>query len=132
MVQIVEEFKVRFEKALSLRGIRPIDVSVKTGIAESTLSQYRSGYSKPKDDRLVLIANVLDVNPSWLMGCDVPIERPAVVPDQGLPGLSDPELELINIFRSFNDEGREKMLDYARLLDRDGSYIKNSENRMVD
>lgn len=73
MIGTVEEFRYRFEKAMNIRGLRPIDICNSTGISQSTLSQYRSGYSKPKDDRLRLIASVLDVNPAWLMGLDVPM-----------------------------------------------------------
>ena len=74
MIGTVEEFRYRLEKAMNIRGLRPIDICNSTGISQSTLSQYRSGYSKPKDDRLRLIASVLDVNPAWLMGLDVPMD----------------------------------------------------------
>lgn len=74
MIEIKEEFKYRLEKALSARNIKPADLARMSGISEATISQYRSGYSKPKDKRLVKIANCLDVNPTWLMGLDVPME----------------------------------------------------------
>jgi len=75
MLEIKEEFKDRLDKALTIRNIKPADLARKTGITEATISQYRSGYSKPKDKRLVDIANVLHVDPAWLMGLDVPMER---------------------------------------------------------
>ena len=75
MVEIKESFKDRLEQALQYREMIPADLVKKTGISESTISQYRSGYSKPKDKRLVMIANVLRVDPSWLMGLDVPTIR---------------------------------------------------------
>jgi transcriptional regulator with XRE-family HTH domain len=73
MIEIKEEFKYRFEKALAEKQWKAVDISRATGISEATISQYRSGYSKPKDKRLVLLANKLGVNPSWLMGLDVPM-----------------------------------------------------------
>ena len=73
MTKIVEDFRIRLEKALAHADMKPIDLAEKTGISQSTISQYRSGYSKPKDKRLVKIAEVLDVNPAWLMGLDVPM-----------------------------------------------------------
>lgn len=75
MVEIKEEFKIRFQKALDSRNMKPIDIAKKTGISESTISQYRSGYSKPKKERLVLIADALGVNPAWLMGLEAPMYR---------------------------------------------------------
>ena len=70
MIEIKESFRKRLEIALSVRGIKPVDLAKKTGISESTISQYRSGYSKPKEARLVVIANALGVDPAWLMGLD--------------------------------------------------------------
>ena len=72
MVEITEEFKVRFNRAIERKNIKPADLSRQTGISESTISQYRSGYSKPKDKRLVILANALGVDPTWLMGIDAP------------------------------------------------------------
>lgn len=74
MLTIVEDFKIRFNKALTLRHMRPVELKEKTGISESAISQYRSGYSKPKQDKLYLLATALDVSPTWLMGLDVPME----------------------------------------------------------
>lgn len=76
MLEIQEEFKVRLEKALAIRGMKAIDLVNKTGISESAISQYRKGLTKPKRNRLVEIANALSVNPSWLLGLDVPMEMP--------------------------------------------------------
>lgn len=73
MIEIVEEFRTRLNKALSIREMKPVDLAKKCGISESTISQYRSGYAKPKDQRLALIANALGVQPAWLMGMDVPM-----------------------------------------------------------
>lgn len=43
------------------------------------MSQYLSGYAEPKKNRLTLIADALNVNPTWLMGLDVPMERKSVL-----------------------------------------------------
>ena len=75
MVEKVSSFKERFNEALSIRNIKPIELSERTGLSESTISQYRSGYAKPKDEKLVLLSNVLGVNPVWLMGLNVPMEE---------------------------------------------------------
>ena len=75
MINLVEDFKDRFNKALSIRNMRPVELKEKTGISESAISQYRSGYAKPKQDKLFLIANALGVSETWLMGLDVPMEK---------------------------------------------------------
>lgn len=77
MVEIKEEFRARLEKALDYKDMKPAELAKATDISEATISQYRSGYSKPKDQRLVNIANALGVDPAWLMGLDVPMVHSA-------------------------------------------------------
>ena len=75
MSQPIEQLKNRLKKALLLRGVKPIELSEKTGIPKSAISQYTSGYAKPKQDRIYLICKALDINEAWLMGYDVPMEK---------------------------------------------------------
>lgn len=44
------------------------------GIAKATMSSYMKGEFEPKQKNLHLISKSLKVNPSWLMGFDVPME----------------------------------------------------------
>lgn len=74
MIERVSTFKDRLNEALIIRDVRPIDLARGTGISESTISQYRSGYAEPKEEKLVIIANYLDINPTWLMGLNVHME----------------------------------------------------------
>ena len=73
MVKIKEDFKTRFLKALDQNDMKQVDIARRSGISEATISQYCSGYSQPKKNRLVALANILHVNPLWLMGLDVPM-----------------------------------------------------------
>ena len=74
MIEVVSTFQQRFNEALQIRDIKPVDIAKRTGISESTISQYRSGYAKPKQDKLAILSNALHVNPVWLMGLNVPME----------------------------------------------------------
>lgn len=65
----------RLQEALDATGMRPIDLCEKTGIPKSMLSYYLSGKTKPKADRLHIIAQALDVSEAWLLGFDVPKYR---------------------------------------------------------
>lgn len=73
MAKPIDSFRNRLEQALSYADMKPADLARKTGISEATISQYRSGYSKPKNDRLAIIAEALGVRPEWLIGFDVPM-----------------------------------------------------------
>lgn len=65
----------RIKTAMSLRGLRAVDIVERTGIPKGSISQYMTGYVEPKTDRIYLIAKALSVDPVWLMGMDVPMEK---------------------------------------------------------
>lgn len=74
MIKLVSDFKTRLNEALSIRNMKAIELSEKTGITPSTISQYRSGYAEPKDERSAAIADALDVDFMWLKGFNVPMK----------------------------------------------------------
>lgn len=73
----IAEIKDRLSEALKIRRTTAAELSRKTGISTGSLSQYRSGKVKPKQDRIYLMAQALRVDEAWLMGHDVPMERGA-------------------------------------------------------
>lgn len=75
MNEPIEEFKTRFNKALSIKNIKPTELAEKTGLSRSTISHYMSGYTKPKSDKLFILSSILNVSEQWLMGLDVPMEK---------------------------------------------------------
>ncbi len=64
-------FAERLEHALQNRGVKPAELSRKTGIPEGTISQYRKGAYVPKQNKLDKISKALNVSIDWLMGYDV-------------------------------------------------------------
>lgn len=70
-----EDFRTRLSRALTLMNIKPIELSHKSGIAKSGISQYLNGICVPKDKNIKKIANILNVNEDWLKGYDVPMEK---------------------------------------------------------
>lgn len=73
MLSPTHEIKDRLIQVLREKNITPKELSEKTGIPKSSISQYMSGYAKPKQDRIYLISKALDINPTWLLGYDVDI-----------------------------------------------------------
>lgn len=51
-----------FEKLLKEKGITPYRVSMDTGISQATLSDWKNGKSKPKADKLKIIADFFGVS----------------------------------------------------------------------
>lgn len=66
----MEELKIRLRRAMDLKGLTQVELSEKTGIPKSSINQYLSGYAKPKDDRIFLLAQSLGVTEAWLIGYD--------------------------------------------------------------
>lgn len=71
----IEELSERLKKALLIRDMKPIELSEKTGIPKSAISHYMSGYAKPKDDRIYIIAKALEVSEAWLLGYEAPMNK---------------------------------------------------------
>jgi repressor LexA len=75
MSELIDTFSNRLKIAMRIRNIKASELSAKTGIAKSSLSEYIKGKYEAKQDGVFLLAKALDVNEAWLMGCNVPMER---------------------------------------------------------
>ncbi len=71
------EFKERLRMAMERQGISQAELCGLADIPKSAMSQYVSGRFRPKQDRIKRLADVLEVDPGWLMGYDVDIESNA-------------------------------------------------------
>lgn len=63
----------RIRLLLDSLGISKTDFCQKTGLAKSALSNYLRGDRQPRQDAISKIAEAYHINPSWLMGYDVPM-----------------------------------------------------------
>lgn len=68
-------FAERLRYAMTIRGMKSIELCRKTGLKESDVSNYRYGYYKPIYKSILAIAEALNVAPEWLDGYDVPMEK---------------------------------------------------------
>ena len=84
-----------------------------TGIPKSAISQYISGAFEPKQDRIFLIAQALDVSEAWLMGFDVPMERENLSPDK--QQLTEGEQMVLELFRKIPEERQPEALELLRV-----------------
>ena len=114
-----EKCATRIAKALSIRGMRQYELCQKTQIPKSAMSQYISGAFEPKQDRIYLISQALNVDPVWLMGYDVPMEKKAQPEEKKVPtteeDLSDGEKLLLKLFRQIPVDRQPEALDLLRV-----------------
>lgn len=112
--EISEKCSVRISKALSIRGMKQSDLCEKTNIPKSAISQYVSGSFEPKQDRLFLIAQALDVDPVWLMGFDVPMEKEKKS-SPSEPELTKGEQLMLELFRKIPEDRQPEALELLRV-----------------
>ena len=90
MSNLIDTFAHRLKYAIKIRDVRPVDISKVTGISKTNLSCYMSGKYEAKQDGVEILAKVLDVNPVWLMGYNVPMDK-----DYGKTKVA--EIDVINL-----------------------------------
>ena len=74
----------RLRKIMSDKNLKQVDIInlakplcdlYKVKLGRNDISQYVSGKVEPRQNKLYILAQVLNVNEAWLMGYDVPKER---------------------------------------------------------
>lgn len=86
---------------------------------KSTVSRYENGLQEPMISTVKKMADFFGIDPSALLGYD---QKPAA---------PDHFTELARLLDQLNEEGREKLLDYAADLVASGRYIKTDTTGMV-
>lgn len=133
----------RICQALRIRNMKQAELSDRTGIPKSAISQYCSGAFKPKQQRLFTIAKVLNVDEAWLMGLDVPMERgsshgggnyrmmPLWENIGGIAenivagmGLDLPTFALLKAFEQLNEKGQRIAVERVEELGKVADYKK--------
>jgi transcriptional regulator with XRE-family HTH domain len=67
-----EQFIERLNLILQKRNLSQADLSKMTGIRSSSISDWLNGKYEPKQDKIAIIAEALNVSPVWLIGYDEP------------------------------------------------------------
>lgn len=118
----------RIKEARTIRNMTLDEVAEEVKVAKSTIQRYEAAKIQSlKMPVLESIAKALDVNPVWLMGEDVPMERQYqynlgdVLEDKQLSqiinntkhepteefALSESEIEMVETFRDLDDFGQD-------------------------
>lgn len=117
----------RIKEALALRNLKQSDLVELTGIGKSSISTYISGAYEPKQKNIYKIAQALNVDESWLMGNDVPMERTIETTE-----LSKEQKELLSNYNKLNDKGKDKLIDYSNDLVENPKYTYEEPETLQD
>lgn len=63
-------FRHRLKIAMELNNLTQAQLSRKVGLNKGYISSYLGGKYEPKQDKIFLLSQALNVTPSWLMGYD--------------------------------------------------------------
>lgn len=136
--QIMKERRLKQVDIIEM--CKPFCLKYDVKLGKNDLSQYVSGKVQPGQEKLTILGLALNVSEAWLMGygteyvskefeCQPPdfaIDKP----EPNLNSLTPSEQKLLEDYRSLNDEGKEKVEDYAEDLAASGRYIKNYSAEM--
>lgn len=77
----MENFSTRLRETMEKQGISAAELSRRSGVGKNMISYYMNGKFKAKQNKLVHIAEALNVDPGWLMNG---VEQKVTVPDSKL------------------------------------------------
>lgn len=115
---IIEPCSVRIKRALSIRNMTQSELCSKAKISKSTLSEYLKGLYEPKQDKIFILSQALSVDPVWLMGYDVPMEKKEEPETKKLSPdkvkLTEGEKVLLDLFKKVPEDQQELVLRMIR------------------
>ena len=90
----------RIQLALHNAGITQQELADRSGIGKASISHYVHGRNIPTNKAAYKVSLVLNVNPVWLMGFEVPMEPAAFYPDD----FTLHERDIIRAYRRSSEE----------------------------
>ena len=109
-----ESCAARLKMALSIRNMTQAELCQKTKIPKSALSEYIKGLYDPKQDRLLILSEALNVDPAWLMGYEVPMEKEGKKRSPHDPTLTEGEKLMLDLFRQIPENQQPVVLAMIR------------------
>lgn len=109
----IESCGKRIERALVIRHMKRADLCKLANVPKSSLSLYLSGAYEPKQDRIHVMASVLNVSEAWLVGYDVPMDRDVIAPTEWV-AITDKEKAMLDLFRQIPESQQEILIQMVR------------------
>ena len=97
-----------------MRNMTQTELCAKAKISKSSLSEYLSGKYVPRQDKVFILAQALDVDPVWLWGYDVPMETQIEISPSELQ-LTEGEKMMLKLFRQIPVDRQPEALDLLRV-----------------
>ncbi|MFZ2733231.1 MAG: helix-turn-helix transcriptional regulator [Lactococcus raffinolactis] len=123
-------FSERLKTALDKRKVKPAELSERTGISKSSISEWISGKYEAKADKIVLIAKALDVNESYLIGLNVPMENNMKDFNKNNNFIDDPIItEMLKLMENLDKNSLENILNFIKFEYDKAEQAKQTEEK---
>lgn len=118
------QFINRLKNIMKERKITQTELAKRTGIRQSSISDWLNDRYEPKQDKVYIIAKALNVSPAWLLGYDEPStnQTEGYYLDPETAEFAEylrtrPEARLLfSASRGISKEDMEKAVEYIELL----------------
>lgn len=101
-------FQKRLLEAMKMRNMKAADLSRLSGLSKAQISQYTNGRHEARQIALHKLAVALCVSESWLMGCEVSVEREE---KPTYSTMTEEEKAMHRLFHSVPKENQKELLD---------------------
>ena len=116
---------IKIKAAREARKMTQEELGIACGTTKQTIFKYETGVvTNIPLDRIEKMADVLNISPVHLLGWEHFLTPAFTVENNN---STSEESKLINLYRELNEEGQEKLVDYADDMVRSGKYIKSDE-----
>ena len=104
-------------------GMTQTQLAEKIGVTKGAIGNYETDANSPKASMMYKIFEALQCDANYLYQDDMFDAASVMLPND--------EREMLRLYNQLNQEGKEKLADYADDLVRSGKYIKNSSDEVV-
>lgn len=99
------------------RGITQLEFAKRTGISQSTVSDWRRKGTNPSADKIMIICDVLDVTPyDLLLDAETKNKRVYREVDYAMVDKASDEYQLLEMYRGIDTEEKNRFLTYAKMF----------------
>ena len=106
----------RIYEYMKERKMTQLEFSKKTGISQSTVSDWRRKGTNPSADKIMVICEVLDISPyELLLGAESKNKKRLHEEDRVVLDKSSKEYQIIETFHSFDRETQDRLKQIFRM-----------------
>ena len=105
----------RLKEAMQIANMKQTDLAKATGLGKGGISNYVLGRYEPKSNIISILAEALNVDPVWLMGYDVPMERKKSSPDK--VELTEGEKVWLELYHQLSNDTRVILVNMAEAFE---------------